>query len=156
MPKPLHLVKLNVIPSGSSTGAASLKLKIYSATEFEDNYRFWNAYSGCDMEALYRLKVNGRWFWPRPGDNRFPFLNAEELWGQVTHLAGDGQGIPASLPTAPDAFPESGSWVKYMDTEQCRTRSRTMGSPYLENGVWWIRVMGEKLPVPCNAVCSES
>lgn len=146
-----HLAKLNLVPGGTETGAASSRIKIFSAVEWEDNFRFWNAYVGCDLAALYRLEVDMKWFWPRPGDNRFAFLSEAELWAKIGQLLGEELGIPCPPPPRPKTF-AVGEWVRYMDPRQYRTRSRVMTEPVLENGVWWVRLMGERLLVPCNAL----
>lgn len=157
MPNVPHLAKLNLIPAGLKTGKASAKIKVHSAVEWEDKYSIWTAYPHCDLERLYRLEVNGRWFWPRPEDNRYPFLSADELMAHIANLSAKEMGIAVAraVPPRPEGAPENGAWIEYgLNTPQgaIRTRSRIMGEPFLENGVWWMKIMGERMPVPCNAI----
>jgi len=144
------LGRLNIIPH-LNKGATS-KIKVFAANEWEESRIFERVYERCDWDNLFRLQVGLNWYWPRPGDGRYAFMTREELWYTLSQIIAPGLGIEATEIHTPGPRILPRTQVSILADDDIRTRSMTMTAPIFENGIWWVKVVGCKLPVPCNAI----
>jgi len=134
---------------------ASLKITAFAACEWiDERWNFWRTYEGCEIDSLYRIRIGSHWFWPRPGDRRFPFVTADEARVIVGNLLLESWGINSSEFNPEPCF-DYRKKASYLCDDGVRNRAKPNTRPFLENDVWWIKVPGCRKPIPCSCVAKS-
>lgn len=135
-------------------GTKVTRLEIYPAHLWWLRPSFRALYPSELWGNLFRVRVDGRWWWLKTkGSRRYPFFSHAEAWRVIGSYAAGlvGVTVPHQEIVAPDF--QKGKLV-IAHVEGLRTRTQIRREPWFVGDVWWVQVVGISSPVPLNALLS--
>lgn len=133
-------------------GSKIARVEFFQAKAWRLRPSFESMYPAQLWDNLYRLRIEGAWWWAREGGARYPFVTLDEAWFLAHKTASEVAGLPGpKILAGPDFWPKA-TMIGMVDG--LRGRTHLVCPPWVSpQGIWWTRVVGGgRKPVPCNAL----
>jgi len=133
-------------------GAKIARVEFFQAKLWRIRPSFESLYPAELWDDLYRLRIEGVWWWACEKGTRYPFVTLAEAWYLTRKVASEVAGLPGpKMLDCPDLWPQVPAIAM---VDGLKSRTQIICRPWIsQQGIWWTRVVGGgKRPVPCSAL----
>lgn len=132
--------------------AKATRFELYRAGLWWFRPSFRDLYPEEVWDDLFRVRVDGRWWWLRDGEGqRYPFYTHVEAWRVISLFTARLVALPIKIDPVPIPTIRKGDLVvTHVDGFRTKTFIRT--EPWLDHYVYWTQVVGIPHPLPVNSV----
>lgn len=141
-------IQLQHGPSGTKVS----RLEIYPARLWWLRPSFREMYPNEVWDSLFRVRVDGRWWWIRSeSGQRFPFYTHAEMWRVISTYAARIVGAPSRPePLVLPPLQKGDAIIAHVDG--LRTKTMLKSQPWFSGQICWAEVVGIIDPLPLNTI----